>query len=279
MGFLARLNRLIGLYITALKIFLKGGVWLPFIILGFLYFAILIILTNYTNPYIYPILSPIIAFLMKDNAPLFGHYPTLYLLLPDLFQWFKIAAGIIFEGLAVGLTAILVLKVLNSSRFFDLKLSFARNRWFQLALSWTLITALLWIVNRYLPVVFSEQIASSPRRQMAFDLALRLLTVGLYSIFVYVLPALIVYKNSIVAAFRTSFSFFVKNPIFSFFLAFIPILLTWPISFITGNTNIIIEKFSPELVFYILGAGVFIDFVVNCLLTAAVVNFLLDETD
>ncbi len=279
MDFLAKLNRLIDLYITALKTSLKGGVWLPFIILGFLYFAILIILVNYTNPYIYPILSPIIAFLMKDNASLFGHYPTLYLLLPYLFQWFKIAAGIIFEGLAVGLTAILVLKVLNSRRFFDLKLSFARNRWFQLALAWTLITALLWTVNRYLPVVFSEQLAFSPRRQMAFDLALRLLTVGLYSIFIYVLPALIVYKNSIVAAFRTSFSLFFKNPIFSFFLAFIPILLTWPISYITGNTNIIIEKFSPELVFYILGAGIFTDFVVNCLLTAAVVKFLLDESD
>jgi len=279
LNFLAKLNRLIGLYITALRALPRGGIWLPFLLLGFLYFVILIILVNYTNPYIYPVLSPIVAFLMKDNAPLFGHYPVLYLLLPYLFQYFKIAAGIIFEGLAVGLTAVLVLKVTGSHRFADLKSGFARNRWFQLALAWTVITALLWAVNRYLPDLFSEQLASSPRRQMAFDLALRLLTVGLYSIFIYVLPALIVYKNSLLAAFQTSFSFFIRMPIFSFFLALIPIFLTWPISFITGKADIIIEKFSPELIFYILGAGIFIDFIVNCLLTTAVVNFLLDESD
>ncbi len=279
MDFLAKLNRLVGLYLFALKTFLRGGVWLPFIIYGFLQFAILIFMANYTNPYIYPILSPIATFLLDEKALLLNHYPAIYLLLPYLFQWFIIAVGILFEGLAVGLTVVLVLKVVNSSRFANLKLNFARNRWFQLALGWTLITVLLWTLNWYLPQLFSELLASSPRRQMLFDLVLKLLTVGLYSIFIYALPAIIVYKNSLTAAFKTSFSLFRMNPIFSFFLALIPILLTWPISYLTGNANVIIEKYSPELVLYLLGLGIFIDFIVNCLLTTAVVKVLLDQSD
>ncbi len=279
MDFLTKLNRLVGLYLFALKTFLRGGVWLPFIIYGFVQFVILIFMANYTNPYIYPILSPIANFLLDDKALLLNHYPAIYLLLPYFFQWFKIAVGILFEGLAVGLTAVLILKVVNSSRFADLKLNFARNNWFQLALGWTLITIFLWGLNRYLPQLFSEFLASSPRRQMMFDLVLRLLTVGLYSIFIYALPAMIVYKNSLMAAFKTSFSLFVRNPIFSFFLALLPILLTWPISYITGYADVIIEKYSPELVLYLLGAGIFIDFIVNCLLTAAVVKVLLDQSD
>lgn len=279
MDFLAKLNRLIGLYIFTLRTFLLGGIWLPFVIYGFLQFVILIILSNYTNPYIYPVLSPLVMFIMEENAPLFDHYPAMYLLLPYLFQWLKIALGIVFEGLAFGLTAVLAMKVLSLTRLADLKLAFARNRWLQLAFVWTVITALLWVVNKYIPVAFAEQVALSPRRQMALDVGLKLLTIGIYSIFIYVLPAMIVYKNSIVAAFRTSFSFFAKNPIFSFFLAFIPILLTWPISFATRNSNVIIEKFSPELVFYILGAGIFVDFLVNCLLTVAVVKYLIDESE
>ncbi|MCP4703562.1 MAG: hypothetical protein GY865_03050 [candidate division Zixibacteria bacterium] len=210
---------------------------------------------------------------------MFEHYPTIYLMLPYLFQWFKIALGLIFEGLAVGLTVVLAIKVLNISGFGDLKLSFARNRWLYLALAWTLITALLWALNRYLPVLFTDLLDSSPRRQMAFDFAMRLLTVGFYSIFIYVLPALIVYKNSFITAFKTSFSFFIKNPIFSFFLALIPILLTWPISFITSKANVIIEKFSPELILYLLSIGIFIDFIVNCLITIAVAKFLIDESE
>lgn len=279
MDFLTKLNRLVGLYLTSLKTILRGGVLLPFVIYGFLQFAILVILNNYTSPYIYPILAPIADFLMEEKAALLDHYPTMYLLLPYFFQWLKIAVGIIFEGLAIGLTVVLVLKVLAPRRSADLKLGFARNRWIQLALAWTLITALLWVVNWYLPTAISKELLYSPKRQMVFDLAMRLLTVGLYAIFIYVIPALIVYKDSLVGSFRTSFSLFVKNPIFTFFLALIPILLTWPISFMIKSGNVIIEKFSPELIFYLLGAGIFIDFIVNCLLTIAVVNYLLDESD
>jgi len=279
LAFLTKLNRLIGLYLFALKTFLRGGIWLPFIIYGFLQFVVLIFMANYTNPYIYPILSPIANFLLDEKALLLNHYPAIYLLLPYLFQWFKIVVGILFEGLAVGLTVVLVLKVVNSGRFTDLKLNFAKKKWFQLALGWTLITILLWALNRYLPQLFSEFLASSPRRQMMFDLVLKLLTVGLYSIFIYALPALIVYKNSLTAAFKTSFLLFGKNPIFSFFLALLPILLTWPISYLTGSVDIIIDKYSPELVLYLLGLGIFIDFIVNCLLTTAVVKLLLDQSN
>ncbi|MCP4703842.1 MAG: hypothetical protein GY865_04455, partial [candidate division Zixibacteria bacterium] len=184
MGFLSKLNRLIELYLIAVKTFMRGGVWIPFIIYGVLQYAILIVLTNYTNPFIYPILLPVVNLFLDENAVMFEHYPTIYLMLPYLFQWFKIALGLIFEGLAVGLTVVLAIKILNIRGFGVLKLSFARNRWLYLALAWTLITALLWALNRYLPVLFTDLLDSSPRRQMAFDFAMRLLTVGFYSIFI-----------------------------------------------------------------------------------------------
>lgn len=279
LGFIVKLNRLIGLYLAALKLSIRPRLWLPFFLYASLQVVVLLVCRNYVNPAIYPTISPLVSLLGEAKAELFRHYPGLFLLLPYVFQWGKIAVGIVFEGLAAGATAVLFVRAFTFSRATEWRLSYAFSKWPQLLLTWTLITAVLFAINWYLPRLFEDVISGSSRRMALFDLSLGLLTVAVYCVFIYAVPAIVVYKENVFRALGTSLSLFARYPIFSFFLALIPYLLTLPTSFLANKSDIVVIKFSPEIVFYILLAGIIVDMVVNYLVTGAVVKFLVEEQE
>jgi hypothetical protein len=270
---------LIGLYLAPLRSFWKGKVWLPFLIYAFLQAALLILLSSYTNPHIYPILSPLVRLLGEGRDDFFSHYPGLFLMLPQVFDWGKIFLGIVLEGLAAGLTSILFLRILAAKAEKEsIRPGYAFSRWLHLAAVWSFITILLIVmISWLLPTLFSGLLHGSPRRALLFDMGLRLLTVFIYAIFVYAVPSVVVFRKSIWGALKQSISYFVRYPIFSFFLAFFPYLLSVPGSYAISRADVIIAKFAPELVFYILLIGVVIDLFANFVLTGAVVKFLVDE--
>jgi len=279
LGFIQKLNWLIELYLSTLKSAWKISLWAPFVVYSVLQLFLLIALVSYVNPGIHTILSPVISLAAGMGSPLFGHYPDLFLMLPMVFQWGKLILGIIFEGLAAGVTSLLFLKAFTSSERAQTAYKSSFSRWPQLVITWTCITAVLVLVNWLLPSVFSGLLEGSPRRVAVFDIFLRLLTVFLYAIFIYAVPAVAAFQKSVWGAFKMSFSFFAKYPIFSFFLALVPYLLSIPTTFLAAQSDVIVEKFSPELVFYILLVGIIADFLVNFLTTGAVVKFLIEETE
>ena len=62
-------------------------------------------------------------------------------------------------------------------------------------------------------------------------------------------------------------------------MVIIPYLFTLPITYLSDQSAIIAIKFTPELIFYILSAGLVVDMLVNFVMTGALVSFLLDERD
>ena len=279
MDFIHQLNRLIGLYVSAIKSIFKTIIWLPFFLYAVLQLGVLTMCAFYVHPYIYPILSPLVAFFGDTRAELFGHYPGLYLLLPLVYQWGKLALGIIFEGLATGLTVVLFADYFGRHLPSRWRLSEAFRAWPQLFMGWLIITGILFIINWYLPETAANMLRQSPRRAALFDLGLRLVTVAVYSMFIYALPALIVLRQNLFRAFATSFGYFFKYPLFSFFLALIPYLISLPVSFLARNSEVIVTRFTPELIYYILLIGIIIDMFINYLLTGAVTKFLIDAQE
>lgn len=253
--------------------------WLPLLVYTFLQFVILLIFKSYVSPVIYPILSPLVALLGKTTATMFAQYPGLYIALPYVYQWARLIFGIAFEGLVIGLTAMLLLKYTMPRHAADMTSRFVVNRWPGLLVVWTIVTAVIVAANIFLPELFRDYLAGSPRRVAAFDVIMRLVALMLYSLFIYAVPSIIVYKNNIAGAFKTTFTIFFRYPIFSFFLALLPYLLTLPTSYLTNQSGLIVSKFSPELVFYIMTAGLIIDMLVNFIITVTVANFLVDEHD
>jgi len=278
MGFIGRLNYFVELYLSVLKNIFKIRLWIPFTIYAILQFGVLVAFMYYVHPHVFPVLNPLVNLLGEQRADIFSHYPGLFLLLPSVVQWGKLLVGIIFEGLAAGLTSVLFLRIYSASHESAASVKIAFSRWLHLLGVWVSITAILLLVNWSLPSLLSDYLVGNPRRLMAFEAMMRLLTVSIYAVFIYAVPSVIVFRDNLLKALGNSLRFFIHNPVFSFFLALIPYLLTLPTSYITDNVSTIVTGFNPELVFFILLAAIVIDLIVNFLVTGTVVKFLVDES-
>jgi hypothetical protein len=279
LDFIEKLNRLIGLYASTLKSVFNLRLWVPFFLYALLQFAVLTLLLFYSRPHIFPILSPIVALMGGAEAELFSHYPGLYLMLPIVYQWGKLFVGIIFEGLAAGFTVVLFANYFSRRTSNRWRLSEAFKAWPQLLIGWVIITAILFVVNWYPPGMARTLLHQSPYRAAAFDIGLKIVTVALYSVFIYAIPAIIVLRQNVLRAIGTSLGYFFKNPFFSFFLALVPYILSLPVSYLTGNTEVIVTRFSPELIYYILVLGIIVDLIINYWVTGAVTLFLIEEKE
>ncbi len=275
MNFIEHLNRLIGFYITLLKTVHKLKIWWPFFLYALIQLCVLLLCSNYSHPSLYPTLSPLIGLIGGLEARIFSHYPGMYLMLPIVFQWGKLIVSLVFEGLAVGLTVTLFLNVYNMDG--GRKISETFRFWPQLFAGWLIITLILFAVNWYIPPLLIDYVRGSPRRRLLFDFSLKGLTIAIYSLFIYTLPALIIFKKSLMSALGYSFKMFVRHPFYSFFLALIPYLLSLPTSYLSGQAEIIILKFRPELIFYILLAGIIVDMIINYTLAGTVTKFIIDD--
>lgn len=271
-----KLNRFIGLYLATFSRVFRFGIWVPLAIYALLQVAIVILAANFTNPALYGILKPLVALLGDRNVEVMSHYPGIYLVMPSVVAWGKYILGVLFEGLVMGMAAVLFVRAYSDTPV-GMNYATAFKKWLPLLIVWCFISALILAANQFIPGLFSSYLAGSPRRIMLFGVAMKLVTVFIYSPFIYAIPAVIVYGNGILRALRTSLSLFAEYPIFSFFLALIPYLLTVPFSYMYENAGTIVSKFTPELMLYLLIGGVIIDMVVNFILSGTVVKFLLDE--
>ncbi|MFH2035887.1 MAG: hypothetical protein ABIJ45_05735 [Candidatus Zixiibacteriota bacterium] len=277
--FIEGLNRLMGVYISAAKTIWRISVWGPFFILFLMQLLLLACLNNYVNPHLYPLLYPLVSLLGDSRVDIMAHYPGLYLVLPSVFQYGKLALGILFEGLITGITVIAFLKIFAGSKYSGLNIKSAIRQWHNLLLCWVVISAVLYALNSLIPPFFTEQMYGSPRRQMLFDLGMGLMTTIFYALFIYSLPIIIISGRNFIAAIIKSLSYFRKYPIFSFFIALIAYLITLPASFLSARSETIVDKFTPEMVFYVLAFGLVLDLLINILLTGALTKFLSDESN
>jgi len=267
------------MYAASLKAVFRLKLWLPFFILAAMQFLLLLLFRSYVHPNIYPLLSPLVELLGKNNADIFAQYPGLFIALPYVYQWARLILGMLFEGLAVGMTAYLFLIYFGSQRGERTGPAGVFSKWPQLAVAWAIVTAVILIINIYLSPLFRDFLAGSPRRLMIFDIVMKLIGVAVYALFIFVIPAMFVYGKNIFEALKTSLSLFFKYPVFTFFVVLIPYLFTLPITYLSDQSAIIAIKFTPELIFYILSAGLVVDMLVNFVMTGALVSFLLDERD
>jgi hypothetical protein len=279
MNFIDGINILFSAYTASLKKLSKPAIWGPFLVYFLLQVILLIILVNHIKPFLHPLTEPFLSLFDEERAEIFNHYPGLFLILPYIFQWFKIALGVVFEGLVAGLTVFLFSKYYGIIGDQTKSISYVFKRWHQLYLCWLIIAGLLFVVNWYIPLIFEDTLYRSPRMQIAFGVLMNLVTIFLYSLFVYALPAIIVKNINFFRALKMSLRRFLKYPIFTFCLTGIAMFFTMVMSYFSGQSGTIVDKFAPELVLYLLLAGLIVDLLVNIILTGTVVRLLQDDSN
>jgi len=279
MNFVRTINRLISLFLDTLRQVGRGRIWLVL-----LFFFILNWLVLYAH---YKALSPIFYGPIKLWAELIGareatgffHYPGHFLVLPLMFDWARMVVGLLFEGVALGVVALmffdgfLEVKKPEASPF---KLVWAS--WVQLILGWALLYGLMLALAIFLPSVLGSWMQGSPRRMLAFELGLlpALFTV-LLALLYFVIPSIAIYGDNVWEALKRSLAVFRSNPGSCLVLAVAVLFGQVLVSFAAGRPVTIIEKFRPELVYWVLLIGLVVNALASFVWMGTAVRFLIEE--
>ena len=236
---------------------------------------------NITSPLFSGIVNAWVSFIGAEQAEAFNHYPSHLILLPYYFGWAKIISGVLFETITLGLVALLFARI--EERFGNLPKSIwagTLSKLPHLMVVWIILNGLILLVAMFLPQFAMPYVEGSPRRQMLLEI---LLMPGLYILIMaplfIAIPAVVVGGKSVFSAIKTSLRLFRERYVTMFLLTLLVLVIPVFFSLITSRPLVIVEKFKPELVYWILLAGLFADMFVKFFWMGTAVKLLSLDDD
>ncbi|MBN1211255.1 MAG: hypothetical protein JXA92_01640 [candidate division Zixibacteria bacterium] len=277
MGLIKSINQIIVLFLDTLKHVGRLRIWL--LLLGYFLLIWLLLYAHYNflSPLFYPLVSTWVSLFGEDSFKAFSHYPGQFLYLPYFFGWGKLLLGLLLEGLVLGGVAALFTdgfgKITGPARTsFKSLLSL----WLPLVLVWVVINGLTVAVNFYLPDLLQAFHQDSPRRLMAVRFViLPFILAVILALFFFALPAVVVFRDNFLKALGRSVRLFLRRPITCFVLAAIIMFVPYYISAVP--TDVLIVKFKPELVYWIILAGLGAELLADYFWMGTAVRFLIEE--
>jgi len=280
MAFLKNFNQFLSILLDTVRAAGRGRIWL--LLLGYAAVVALGLLALYRcfTPMTYPFSRVVLAlasFVGGWDAQGFYQYPSQFIILPVAHSWFKVVFAILFEGLILGAAALLFHRHFTGSQVTARGPKPLWSSWGQFILA-SLFLNLLLIVLSFVPGILQTFLEGNPRRQVIFELvAVPVIYAILQGLFFFVIPAIALYRDGVFQALARSFRTFIHRPLTCFFLAGVALVLPTLISLAANHPDVIIEKFYPELVYWILLLGVVADMIFNFLWVGTAVRFLVDE--
>jgi hypothetical protein len=101
----------------------------------------------------------------------------------------------------------------------------------------------------------------------------------IFSLFVFVVPSIGLFGDSIQAAISRSLRIFYHHPLTCIALAGSILALPMLFSILSGYNSLLMDRFRPELIYWLLVVGLFADMVANFFWMAVTVRFLLTQDD
>ncbi|RME30606.1 MAG: hypothetical protein D6800_01705, partial [Candidatus Zixiibacteriota bacterium] len=255
-------------------------VWL--LLLGYyaVYGIVLLAHYDFTSPLFYPVISWWTALPLFPNAAArataFTHYPNHLVLLVDYYGWAKLALGVLFEGLMLGLL-VRWLAPAASSRNETAQWPSLAGRWFHLALGWTILNGLMLLAALELPQWFAP-LLGGPRRALAFNLTvIPFVYTLLLALLFQMVPLISLRGQNVFSAIGQSLKAFLHRPMTTFLLAAIVIAGPFLFATMAGYASFIVQRFRPELIVWLLGFGLVAE-MFAAFLWMAMANRLMQDT-
>ncbi len=260
---------------------------IPFAVLALVEIVQLFILANSPHFPVSKLMAPPIE---RIWGGVFLHYPYIYELLPRLFYYAKMTAGIFVGGVTTAMACVLVLQLKKGKRF-SLKTAFRKS--LACYVSLFLLMLLLYVAVHFAmkqPQVLmmlafrgkAKLLFMGPQLWFGVILpsALFFMAVVLQGLFVYSIPYIIIKGKKFLPALWGGMVLFVKNALRTIVLVGAPMILYIPVTIVRSNINILADKFGPESIVCVLFISVLVSvLVVDALVTVATVLFFIEATD
>jgi hypothetical protein len=263
MNKMEKINLFISIYIAQFMNIFRITAWLPFLVLGIVQLIGLIIITNLNLPGFKTIIFPVLNLFMPEQL---FHYPVYYLAAPQAYSIFDtFILGPTLSILAIGM-AVCRLGGFHERNFDSMGIcrKKALANYGRLFFFWLIQTALLLAVI-LIPVNILEPYAyESPRFAVFVKVALQMAGFLVLAVFIYAIPAMLSGGKSLGTGLLQSLRLFAKNPIFTYFIIFLPGIIKISFDLLTTNfAQHIITRDNPEIIIWALfvniGVGIFLN--------------------
>ncbi|MFH1996485.1 MAG: hypothetical protein ABIJ27_05745 [Candidatus Omnitrophota bacterium] len=242
----------------------------PFIAVGIIEFLALYILFLAPQRPVSILLAPPIKAFFGER---FLHYPYNMSLLPKLMYYAHIlisaSIGILMTGTALGM-----IKDAHEKKAPKFLRSFAAalRRCLTLLGAWIVMFGLLFLVKKGTALVTPETGATLTLSCLSYIAA-----VLSQVIFIYTMPAIMYEKKGLFAALKRGLQFFVRFPVPSLMVVFLPALLYIPVIISNFKIPMMLKAPFPEIIVYLLSAGILTTVVIDILITASSALLFLKE--
>lgn len=278
MSLIERINHYFLLILDTLKLAGLGRAWLILLAYFLVNWMLLYAHFDFMSPLFYGAVKLWTSTVNPGLAQVFTHYPQHFALMDYYFGWSKIIVGLLLEGLVLGLVA----------RSFTRRV-FRRGRggesrsiwslWFHLVIVWAVLNGLWFLLGSVVPSL-AQPLLTSTKRILAFSfVALPGLFMVVFAVLYAALPAVVVYGDNALKAILRSIRLFLSRPFTSFFLAAAVLVVPSVLAALVSRPEEIINRFRPELIYYLLLAGLIVEVPAYFLWMGTAVHFLRDTED
>ncbi|MFH1093355.1 MAG: hypothetical protein V1739_04265 [Candidatus Omnitrophota bacterium] len=259
-------------------IFGANKIAIPFVVIALLELIGIAALFIAIQPPAVKYITPIVLRFWGEQ---FLHYPFNLLLLSGLFSHLQVVLAVVLGTLCSGLTISNVFQYTQTKQF-SCKTSFKKALIKYVSL--IIITILVFFLVKFSYSIEKKVLIKIMMKGQSFlglrreDWSMLFMVFGLIaagfiqSLFAFTHAAIMIdNKNFITAIFR-NITFVIKNLFVVCILVIVPLVVYIPVTLLKGNLFELMKRTTPEIVFAVLGLGVFVSFFINVLVTISTTN-------
>lgn len=277
---LDKINFFVSSYGRTFVALFKVRLWPPFLIYFLILVLVIVAIQSMFSPLLAVWLIPLVKAAAGSDSVL--HYPQHLLLLPNVFERFRfIAISWIVESALMSAAYLMFAAYYTRQKLgFVSALREAMKRYHLVAIALIVNTALVYVLFLTLPDLFADFTHGAPRRMVALGLGFQALSLLLSSLFVYVVPLLVIAKQPLGRSFIGSFRLFFRNFFTTYFLVLIPNILLILLSVVLQlYTQDIVSKFHPRVMVMLTYLNAVLSIAANFFIVSTVTRFFLEFTE
>ena len=231
----------------------RGGLWVPWLVLGVLQGAALLMLAGFAHPSVSAAMAPLVTWLAGADAL---HYPNVFRVLPGLHARAAFVVDALFGVVAIGAaTRLFAARFANQPMPAVDGLRTAAGRWGTLMLAHLPLQLLVLLLSFGIPEWLQARGSSGITIRMA-NLAGLGGTLLIQVVFVMIAPLVILAGLGVRDTWRELPSLVPKIGIAALAIAVVATLVTWPVQILGRFAERIVDRGAPELVIGLVAAQV-----------------------
>jgi hypothetical protein len=270
-------KRIFWLWGESFKSMGRVSTFVPFIIYAFIQFGILVSLVNFINP---PFAGFYVAMIKKLFNEAALHYPAFYYIISPMFNQINMIIsgfiGIIIISLA---TQLFARQYRNRDSEIGTAIGVSFQKYGALLVVWIIETALTLLIIIGLPLLLNKIFVPSYTVSRVFELIGLLTGIVVSSMFAYTTALIVLDNQSIGGGISKTLAIFGKHSFISYVIVAVPTLAYFPLSFVLRKVDLIITKFSPEMITTLLAVGIVLTIFTSYVQIGSITRFYLSITE